>query len=196
MSRSPRVRSTWCPGIEIAEAFPTAAAVRKEIDHLSVGANNIDLGRTDEYTSVISPAPVAEDSVLAIVMTGNGQRVLPRGRKIGNLLVADDCCRLRQTTDGCEKKGANDVCLQGFDCDNHRRLQGIGCGLCKRACGPRHEPCSGRPLDRCAARPRRLPWRSIWREMRRPTGRSRRVRRRKADRDGARAPGSEDRSAD
>ena len=32
--------------------------------------------------------------------------------------------------------------------------------------------------------------------MRRPAGRSRRVRRRKADRDGARAPGSEDRSAD
>ena len=64
----------WTSGIEIAEAFPTAAAVRKEIDHLSVGANNIDLGRTDGYTSVISPAPVAEDSVLAIVMTGNGQR--------------------------------------------------------------------------------------------------------------------------
>src|SRR5580704_12060271 len=88
MSRSPRDRSTWCPGIEIAEAFPTAAAVRKEIDHLSVGANNIDLGRTDEYTSVISPAPVAEDSVLAIVMTGNGQRVLPRGRKIGSGPIA------------------------------------------------------------------------------------------------------------
>ena len=42
---------------------------------------------------------------------------------------------------------------------------GIGCGLCKRACGPRHEPCSGRPIDRYAARPRRLPWRSIWREF-------------------------------
>ena len=82
----------WTSGIEIAEAFPTAAAVRKEIDHLSVGASNIDLGRTDEYTSIISPAPVAEraaeDSVLAIVMTGNGQRVLPRGRKIGSGPIA------------------------------------------------------------------------------------------------------------
>jgi hypothetical protein len=84
----------WTSGIEIAEAFPTAAAVRKEIDHLSVGANNIDLGRTDEYASVISPALVAEDSVLAIVMTGNGQRVLPHGRKIGFLVApSDNCCR-------------------------------------------------------------------------------------------------------
>ena len=32
----------WTSGIEIAEAFPTAAAVRKEIDHLSVGASNIE----------------------------------------------------------------------------------------------------------------------------------------------------------
>src|SRR6266481_3920092 len=30
------------------------------------------------------------------------------------------------------KKGANNVHLQGFDCDDHRRLQGIRCGLCKR----------------------------------------------------------------
>jgi hypothetical protein len=66
-------------------------------------------------------------------MTGNGQRVLPRGRKIGNLLVApsDDCCRLRQTTDGCEKKEPTMFAYRGSTAMITGASKGLGAAFAK-----------------------------------------------------------------